>query len=162
MNAMRMMERGGNRVDFVIRRMTAYDAKHLQESTGGMRCICYGSEMYGHRSADLDDGQRRLLGLVAVTADGQVLGEAGYVSAPDDPETAELTVAVQAPYLHTAVVTRLLQELASHARTRGIKRLTTRAVLDTGEPLEEFAAAGLRPAQLLTVGGVTEMTFELE
>ncbi len=164
MRAIRTTERSEPRAEFTIRRMTAYDTERLTEfaAAPGMRCLCYGSDMYGHRCAPRADEAGRVLALLAVLPDGTIIGEAGYVTGVGRPEKAELTVAVQAPYLHRGVVTRLLRELVSEAKAGGVRRLAARAVRNTAEPFDEFAAAGLRTVQLLTVGGMTEMTFELE
>lgn len=164
MRAIRTTERGEPRATFTIRRMTAYDTERLTEfaAAPGMRCLCYGSDMYGHRVAPAEGEARKVLALIAVRPDGTVIGEAGYVTGVNGPDTAELTVAVQAPYMRQGVVGRLLQELVKEAQAGGITRLMARVVRNTQKPCEEFAAAGLRTAQVLTVGGVTEMTFSLE
>lgn len=163
MRAMTTRERGEPRETFTIRRMTAYDAERLTEfaAAPGMRCLCYGSDMYGHRMPPPEAEPRQALALIAVRSDGTVIGEAGYVTGVDGPETAELTVAVQAPYLHQGVVARLLKELVTEARAAGVSKLMARVVRNSPKSCEEFAAAGLRTAQVLTVGGVTEMTFAL-
>jgi len=150
-------------LQFRIRRLTACDTEQLKEFAGGpgMRCLCYGSAMYGHRSLAEDDS-RRVTAFVAVDRDGRVIGEAGYVAGGPHARTAELTVAVQPAYLHMGVVTHLLKALVAEAAAGGVTRLTARAVRNTGEPFAEFARAGLRTMQLLTVGGVTEMTFEVK
>jgi L-amino acid N-acyltransferase YncA len=150
-------------VEFRIRRMTSYDTGQLTEFAGapGMRCLCYGSDMYRHRTMTEAADAQRVLALVAVTPDERVIGEAGFVTSGADRTTAELTVAVQAAYLHMGVVTHLLKELIAEAVAAGVTRLTAKAVPNTEEPFDEFAGAGLRTVQLLTVGGVTEMVFEL-
>ena len=55
--------------------------------------------------------------------DGRGIGAARYVRQPHDPESAEVTVAVEDEWRDAGLAAELVRQLAAHARARGIRRL---------------------------------------
>lgn len=99
--------------------------------------------------------------LVAVDPQGgEGLGVARFIRSADDPETAEVAVAVVDEWQGRGLGTELLHELAARAREEGVERFSA-SVLIGNEPMLELLRE-LGDAHVTEVGqGVLELVTEL-
>jgi GNAT superfamily N-acetyltransferase len=85
---------------------------------------------------------------------------ARYVRSSDDPEVAEVAVAVSDPWQRRGVGTALLHRLTERARDEGIQRFSAE-VLAENEPMLELAAALGELSVIDAGGGAVELMLEL-
>jgi len=99
--------------------------------------------------------------LVLRAPDGRIVA-AGIVEPTDIQGEAGVTVVVSSAYQHDPAVVNLIETLAARARQLGYRRLTTCVPRAPYDAMDSFRAAGLRTASSLSLGGVTEVTLELD
>jgi RimJ/RimL family protein N-acetyltransferase len=98
--------------------------------------------------------------LVAMTDQGDPTGVARFVRLGEEPDAAEVAVAVNDDWHGRGVASGLLRLLADRAREEGIARFTATALAENQvviELLEELGAAHVTPAG----NGTVEMRIEL-
>jgi RimJ/RimL family protein N-acetyltransferase len=98
--------------------------------------------------------------LVAMTDEGSPKGVARYVRLADEPEAAEVAVAVNDDWHRRGVATGLLKLLTQRAQEEGIARFTATALAENHaivDLLREIGPAQLTPA----AGGVVEIRIDL-
>jgi len=95
--------------------------------------------------------------LVAVSADGTLVGVARSVRSPDDPQAAEAAVTVADDWQGRGLGTALLGLLADRAREEGISRFTALMLAENRDMLDLFENLG--PVRILQS---TSGTIELE
>jgi GNAT superfamily N-acetyltransferase len=88
------------------------------------------------------------------------VGVARYVRSSDDPEVAEVAVAVSDPWQGLGVGTALLQRLTERARAEGIERFSAEVLAENERMLE--LAASLGDVSVSDAGeGAVELILEL-
>jgi RimJ/RimL family protein N-acetyltransferase len=98
--------------------------------------------------------------LVAMTEEGDPAGVARYVRLADEPEAAEVAVAVNDDWHGRGVATGLLKLLAERAQDEGIARFTATALASNHaiiDLLEDLGPAQVTPA----ANGIVEMRIDL-
>ncbi|MDS1272374.1 GNAT family N-acetyltransferase [Lipingzhangella sp. LS1_29] len=105
----------------------------------------------------LADGAGR--GALVATRGERIIGVAQYDST-GQPGCAEVSMAVADDTRRRGVGTLLLEHLASHARSNGIREFRADVLLTNGEMMGVFAAAGL-PMQRQVTQGEIHVTFPL-
>ena len=98
--------------------------------------------------------------LVAIAGDGDGPGVARFVRLADDPDAAEVAVAVRDDWQGRGVGTGLLRALVERAREEGIERFTATALASNHEVidlLDEIGPADVTPA----ADGTVEMRIDL-
>lgn len=112
-----------------------------------------------HAIVDVDHDERETL-LALDPGTGQTLGVARYVRLPDDPQRAELAIAVGDEHQRQGVGRALLDELIDCARERGVTRVCA-DVLAENRPmialLEQLGAVRVSSRD----GSVRELEIEL-
>lgn len=99
--------------------------------------------------------------LVALDPDaGAGVGVARYVRSPDDPESAELAVAVVDEWQGHGVGSRLAAELAQRARAEGIRRFSALVLAGNEEMVTLLEDIG-RTRVLSREHGTVELSVEL-
>jgi len=107
---------------------------------------------------DIDHHQHEAL--VAVGADGSILGVARFVRSRVDPEVAEAAVTVADDWQGRGLGTALLGLLADRARVEGISHFTALMLASNREMLELFEDLG--PVRILRHGsGTVELEITL-
>jgi protein lysine acetyltransferase len=98
--------------------------------------------------------------LVAVGADGTLIGVARFVRRPSDPEAAEVAVTVADDHQGRGLGTALLGLLADRARAEGIRRFIALMLADNREMLELIEDLG--PARTIEqAAGTVELETTL-
>lgn len=93
------------------------------------------------RLTDLDHHEHEALAAVA-PASGRIVGVARYIALPDDPEAAEVAIAVTDGWQGRGVGRRLMRRLAERARDEGITRLLAYVGVDNHPVLDWLGRAG--------------------
>jgi RimJ/RimL family protein N-acetyltransferase len=99
--------------------------------------------------------------LLAIDPDSrQGVGVARFVRSLQDPDTAEVAVAVSDEWQRRGVATRLLYELTARAREEGIRRFSASVLAGNQAAIEMMRKLG--EARVLgTEGGVLELVMDL-
>ena len=98
--------------------------------------------------------------LVAVAADGTLIGVARFVRRPSDPEGAEVAVTVADDHQGRGLGTALLGLLADRARAEGIRRFTALMLASNREMLQLIEDLG--PARTMEqAAGTVELEITL-
>ncbi len=99
--------------------------------------------------------------LVAVGAgNGEPIGVARYVRSEDEPEAAEVAVAVVDDWQGRGVAAELLRRLADRAREEGILRFTATCLADNREVIELLNELG-RTSAVSADSGLVEAQIDL-
>jgi RimJ/RimL family protein N-acetyltransferase len=102
---------------------------------------------------------RRHEALIAIdTESGEALGVARFVQLPDDPEAAEVAVAVVDDRQGRGLGTELLAHLTERARQEGVRRYTALVSSENRRVIEALERAG---GTAVEAGDVTEYTLAL-
>ena len=120
----------------------------MQKLTGPMLRYLTGVDHHDHEA------------LVAVGADGTLVGVARFVRRPSDPEAAEVAVTVADDRQGRGLGTALLGLLADRARAEGIRRFTALILASNREMLELVKDLG--PVRTVEqAGGTVELEITL-
>ena len=93
------------------------------------------------RLTDIDHHRHEALAAIA-PGTGSVIGVARYIALPDDPEAAEVAVAVDDGWQGRGIGRRLIRELVDRARAEGVTRLLAYVSIDNRPVLASIARAG--------------------
>lgn len=97
------------------------------------------------------------VGLVAIAADGEMVGHAALI--PMDDERAEVCFEVAAPWRHHGIAGRLLDELQRSAASRGLRTLVAEVLSENADMLAVLREHG--PCREHRDGGVLELELEV-
>jgi len=98
--------------------------------------------------------------LVAMTESGEPLGVGRWVRLPDEPDAAEVAVAVNDDWHGQGVATGLLTRLVERAQEEGIERFTATALASNQTVIDLLEELG--PAHVTPIGqGLVEMRIDL-
>lgn len=96
-------------------------------------------------------------GLIALIADGECVGAARFVRAPDDPAQAEFTCTVADAWQRRGVGTALVERLAERARALGVEHFVA-VMLAGNEPARRLVHHVGREVTEHREGGEIEVT----
>jgi acetate---CoA ligase (ADP-forming) len=100
-----------------------------------------------------------LIGSVVESGGERVVALANYVRLRD-PLTAEVAFAVADGYQARGIGTRLVEQLAARAASRGVERFVGEVMADNSAMINVFEKVGFEVARTLS-GGEVEMTFPI-
>ncbi len=148
---------------FAIRATEAADAAPLVEfgAAPGVRYVCYGSDAFRYEPHPVEQrtAAQTIAAVVAVARNGDIVGMARLANWPGKLDSAELTVAANAPYERLGVVLPLLLAIGAEARAHRLKHLTTSVQCQRGDPFDLFRQAGMRAESWFGIGGATEVVL---
>lgn len=134
-----------------IRPLTASDRDRLSEAftrlsqdTRLRRFHGLANQLSEHdldRLTDLDHHRHEALAAIAVET-GAIVGVARYIVLPEDPEAAEVAVAVDDAWQGRGIGGQLMSELLDRARDEGITRMVAYVSTDNHRVLSWIARAG--------------------
>jgi acetyltransferase len=110
------------------------------------------------RYTELDHSEREAIVAIEPSS-GAPLGVARWVRASEEPEMAEVAVAVVDDWHHRGVASALLEELSARARQEGIRRFLAFVQTGNSDALRLFRALGARRRKL--AGPYVELVLEL-
>jgi RimJ/RimL family protein N-acetyltransferase len=99
--------------------------------------------------------------LVAIAADGSLVGVARYVRTEEEPELAEVAVTIVDDWHGRGVATELLRALVDRARAEGIERFVALVLGENREALDLFKSLARNDARPRRREGYLELLIDL-